>query len=396
VVAAAAAAAVVVVAGGGAVFALSGSSGKASPAAVVKQAAAVEAGGGKKGTPPSPLVVTPASGATGVPLDTVVQVSVATGRLNQVAVTTPSGAALAGALSPDGKAWTATARLAAATTYKVVASEVHGAVQGAPTTSTFTTLTPAKKVKAGIAPLDGMTVGVGQPVAVYLSAPVKDHTKVLPHLTVTTDPQVQGAWHWVSDSELHWRPQAYWATGTKVTVATDLSGVDLGGGAWGVESRTIHFTIGDAHVSTVDATTHLMTVTSNGQVVKTIKVSTGRDKYPTKSGVHVVLDKAQKTVMDSSTVGIPVNSPDGYKETVLWNVRISNSGEFVHAAPWSVGSQGRANVSHGCVNVSTADATWFFGFSQLGDVVDVHGTPQNLEPTNGFGDWNVPWEQWAN
>jgi len=96
-------------------------------------------------------------------------------------------------------------------------------------------------------------------------------------------------------------------------------------------------------------------------------------------------------VMDSATVGIPAGSPDAYKLTVHWNVRISNSGEFVHAAPWSVGSQGRRNVSHGCVNASPADATWFFKYSQLGDVVEVKNTPAKLELTNGFGDWNVPY-----
>ena len=127
-------------------------------------------------------------------------------------------------------------------------------------------------------------------------------------------------------------------------------------------------------MSTVDANAHTMTVTDNGAVVKTIPVSTGRDKYPTKSGVHVVSDKAPKVIMDSATVGIPRNSPDGYYETVFWDVRISNSGEFVHAAPWSVGDQGHVNVSHGCVNVSTADAEWFYNYSQVGDVVTVVGT----------------------
>ena len=165
---------------------------------------------------------------------------------------------------------------------------------------------------------------------------------------------------------------------------------------WGVKDVTVNYSIGDPHVSTVDANAHTMTVTDNGAVVKTIAVSTGRDKYPTKSGVHVVSDKAQKVIMDSATVGIPRNSPDGYYETVFWDVRISNSGEFVHAAPWSVGDQGHVNVSHGCVNVSTADAEWFYNYSQVGDVVTVVGTDEALEPTNGYGDWQIPWANWAN
>jgi lipoprotein-anchoring transpeptidase ErfK/SrfK len=124
-------------------------------------------------------------------------------------------------------------------------------------------------------------------------------------------------------------------------------------------------------------------------------VSTGRDKYPTKNGIHVVLAKEQKVVMDSATVGIPRNSPDGYYETVYWNTRISDSGEYVHSAPWSVGDQGRRNVSHGCVNASPADAEWFYGFSRRGDIVEVKGSPEPLQQGNGYADWNIPWEAWA-
>ena len=190
---------------------------------------------------------------------------------------------------------------------------------------------------------------------------------------MTATPAVAGAWHWFSPTELHWRPVHYWAAGTKVSVAAHINGYDAGNGVWGVKDVTVNYRIGDSHVSTVDVIAHTMTVTDNGAVIKVIPVSTGRDKYPTKSGVHVVSDKAQKMIMDSATVGIPRNSPDGYYETVYWDVRISNSGEFVHAAPWSVGDQGHVNVSHGCVNVSTADAEWFYDYSQVGDVVTVVG-----------------------
>jgi lipoprotein-anchoring transpeptidase ErfK/SrfK len=184
--------------------------------------------------------------------------------------------------------------------------------------------------------------------------------------------------------------------GTKVTLTINFAGLNLGNGVWGVDGRTVNFTIGASHISTVDANTHEMTVTNNGAVVATYPVSTGRDKYPTKSGIHVVNEKDQSVIMDSATVGIPRDSPDGYYETVFWDVRISNSGEFVHAAPWSVGDQGSTNVSHGCVNLSTQNATNFFNFTQVGDVVQVVNTPDQLEPDNGYGDWQLPWAQWAN
>jgi len=342
--------------------------------------------------PPPPVSFTPADGQKDVALDGSVLVSVQRGKLTSVSVSGPKDKApLPGQLDPSSSRWTSAGPLAPATTYQVTAKVVapNGAESDA--TASFTTLAPTSKITAArVAPLNGMTVGVGQPIALSLSAPVKDHAAVERHLTVTTDPPVAGSWLWLSDSQLHWRPQEYWVPKTKVSFEAALAGVDFGNGQWGTESRKVAFTIGDSHISVVDATSHQMTVTTNGQLERTIPVSTGKDKDPTKSGVHVVMDKEQTTVMDSATTGIPAGSPDAYKLTVHWNVRISNSGEFVHAAPWSVGSQGRRNVSHGCVNASVADATWFFKYSQLGDVVEVKNTPAKLELTNGFGDWNVP------
>jgi len=354
-------------------------------------------GGGEAKAPTAsvapPVSFTPKLDQTDVPLDAAVVVSVRTGKLMSVTVAAgpKDNAPLVGELDPAGARWTSASGgvLAPATTYKVTANVVAANGGASIAHSSFTTLAPSARLTARVAPLNGTTVGVGQPIALYLSKPVTDHAAVERHLTVTADPPVAGSWLWLSDTQLHWRPPQYWQPHTKVTFDAALAGVDFGGGTWGTESRKISFTIGDSHVSVVDATTHQMTVTTNGQLERTIPVSTGKDKDPTKSGVHVVMDKAETTVMDSATVGIPAGSPDAYKLTVHWNVRISNSGEFVHAAPWSVGSQGRRNVSHGCVNLSPAEATWFFNYSQLGDVVEVKGTPVQLEATNGFGDWNV-------
>ncbi|HET8930389.1 MAG TPA: L,D-transpeptidase, partial [Acidimicrobiales bacterium] len=183
-----------------------------------------------------------------------------------------------------------------------------------------------------------------------------------------------------------------------VHLDVDFTGLHLGNGVWGVDGRTVDFSIGDAHISTVDAGAHTMSVQVNGQVVNTFPVSTGRPgpTTETRSGVHVVNEKSPMVIMDSSTIGIPVDSPEGYKIEAEWSVRISNSGEFVHSAPWSVDSQGHANVSHGCVNASPGNAKWFYDLTQTGDVVQVVNTPRQLEPWNGYGDWQVPWDQWVN
>ncbi|HEX3622583.1 MAG TPA: Ig-like domain-containing protein [Acidimicrobiales bacterium] len=357
------------------------------------------------------LAVSPADGANGVRLDAPVVLSATQGELGDVAVTAASGAATPAVsrnLGPepksgptlltgtgDSRQWRSSAPLEPGTTYTVAATVVDAAGQRQVRKSTFTTLNPAKVLKVGIGPLDGQTVGIGMPLALYLTSPVQDHAAFERRLSVTTTPTVAGAWHWFSDTELHYRPQAYWPAGTKVTVQADVAAFDDGGGVWAVTPRTMSFSIGDAHVSTVDAGSHTMTVTSGGTVLRTVPVSTGRDQYPTDSGIHVVSEKEPQILMDSATVGIPRNSPDGYYETVDWDVRISNSGEFVHAAPWSLDDQGHNNVSHGCVNVSPDDAHWFFDFSVPGDIVSVVGTPKQLAPTNGYGDWNVPWSQWV-
>jgi lipoprotein-anchoring transpeptidase ErfK/SrfK len=181
-----------------------------------------------------------------------------------------------------------------------------------------------------------------------------------------------------------------------VSLSTNLAGVNAGNGVWGLTSRTVGFTVGDAHVSTVDIDAHQMTVTNNGAVVQTFKDSAGRDKYPTMGGFHIVLGKEPDVIMDSQTVGIPRNSPDGYYEHVAQDVNISNGGEFVHAAPWSVGAQGNSNVSHGCVNLAPSDATWFYNFSQRGDIIKVVNSPRPPDlGDSGTVDWNTSWDKWV-
>jgi lipoprotein-anchoring transpeptidase ErfK/SrfK len=276
----------------------------------------------------------------------------------------------------------------------VVADAVNA--DGAPTRrqSSFTTLTPRAELRAAIMPLDGETVGVGLPIGVWFSQPVADRAAVERRLEVTSSKKVTGAWHWFAANEVHYRPRTYWPAGARVTVAARLAGTDAGDGVWGVADRTIHFRIGERQVSVVDVRTHRMTVTSGGRTLRVLPVSTGRERYPTTNGVHFVIGKAQDELMDSSTVGIPRNSPGGYYEHVAWSVRISNSGEFVHAAPWSTGSQGRANVSHGCVNLSTANAAWYFRLTRRGDIVEIRGSPKQPGSSFGVADWNMSWARW--
>jgi lipoprotein-anchoring transpeptidase ErfK/SrfK len=246
-----------------------------------------------------------------------------------------------------------------------------------------------------VVPGDNETVGVGQPIALKFTGPVVDKAAVEERLNVTTSVPVEGAWRWMSDTEAHWRPRDYWPAHTEVFFDGDLTGVDAGNGLIGNVHRTAHFRIGDSHVSIANAGAHVMTVYENGAAIKSFPMSAGRDQYPTMSGKHIVLGKAAEVVMDSRTNGIPLESADGYLETVLWDTQISSTGEYVHAAPWSVDDQGSSNVSHGCINLSTENAEWFYNWSQRGDIVEVTGTSRPPNSDIAMVDWKVPYEQWV-
>jgi lipoprotein-anchoring transpeptidase ErfK/SrfK len=192
---------------------------------------------------------------------------------------------------------------------------------------------------------------------------------------------------------VHFRPSEYWPENTDVTLDADLYGVDLGNGVWGETDRTVSFSIGERHVSIADASTHQMEVYDGDQLVQTFPISAGSPDNPSYNGAHVVTEMNADRVMDSSTYGVPVDSPGGYRTPVKWAVRISDSGEFVHAAPWSVAQQGRENVSHGCINLSTERARWFFEFSQPGDVVEIRGSDAGTL-RSAIHDWTIPWEEW--
>jgi lipoprotein-anchoring transpeptidase ErfK/SrfK len=342
------------------------------------------------------LTVDPAAGTQGIRPDAKVTVQANRGRLGAVRLVDSSDKEVAGTLAPLGHSWTSTGPLHLAHDYRLTAQILGVGKRPVVRTSDFSTVRPAALLGPNISPGDHDTVGIGAPIIVRFSAPVANRNAVTPLLTVSVSKPVDGAWHWVGPREVHYRPREYWPVGEQVTVVAKLTNVDAGNNVWGEIDRSVNFTIGDAHVSTVDTDAHTMTVTSNGAVVRTLPQSSGREKYPTMGGIHVVLERSQHVVMDSSTVGIPVNSADGYREDVYWNVAITNGGEYVHAAPWSTGAQGNRNVSHGCVNLSTSDATWFYKFSQTGDIVQVVGSSRAPSSSDaGTEDWNMPWDQWV-
>jgi lipoprotein-anchoring transpeptidase ErfK/SrfK len=193
---------------------------------------------------------------------------------------------------------------------------------------------------------------------------------------------------------VQWRPKAYWPAGTTVTVRSALEDVQVAPGVWGTSNRTTEFRVGSAMISTVDVKRHTMTVRKDGRVVKVIPVTTGKNGFLTRNGVKVIMSRESSRRMDAETTGIARTDPEYYDVKVKWAMRLTHSGEFFHAAPWSVASQGRANVSHGCTGMSTENAEWLFKNSKVGDVAVFTGSKRGLEWGNGYTAWDMPYDRW--
>jgi lipoprotein-anchoring transpeptidase ErfK/SrfK len=352
-----------------------------------------------KGTPYGDLLVpkltaSVTNGAVGVAVDQPVTVSAEDGVLGAVTMTNQDGAIVPGKLSPDGLTWATSEPLGYNKRYTLNAQSLGlGGVTSRQ--MAFETHSPENLTMPYVLPNDGETVGIGQPIAVRFDENIPDRVAAERAIKVTTNPPVEGAFYWLSNREVRWRPQHYFKPGTTVDVAVNTYGVDLGDGLFGQENVTTHFTIGDEVIATADDNTKTLTVRVNGEVVKTMPISMGKNSTPTNNGTYIIGDRLSHMVMDSSTYGVPSNSANGYRTEVDYATQMSYSGIYVHAAPWSVGSQGYSNVSHGCLNVSTSNAQWFYNNTKRGDIVEVVNTVGSVLPgTDGLGDWNVPWEQW--
>ncbi|MBV9831969.1 MAG: L,D-transpeptidase family protein [Marmoricola sp.] len=333
-------------------------------------------------------------GARNVGLDRKVRLAVVQGTFQDVQVTGPRGAIVQGHLSGNKTRWVSTAQLQQASRYRVVGSAVDDNGLKAGYESVFRTrkLSLDQQTYPSFVPVQGQTVGVGMPVIFHFDVSVTDKASIEKHLSVVSRPAQPGAFHWISDTEVHWRPRQFWKPGTNVTAKADIGGVSAGNGIYGQTSRETSFHVGRSMVSKVNTDTDQMKVFRNGKLIRTIPITTGQQpKFTTRSGTKVIIEKYRHKRMNSETIGIDPHSADGYDiHDVEYAMRVTYSGEFVHAAPWSVGSQGHANVSHGCTGMSTANAAWLYNRSIVGDVVQYTGTSRPMELTNGFGDWNEP------
>jgi lipoprotein-anchoring transpeptidase ErfK/SrfK len=339
---------------------------------------------------------------------TPVQLNVADGAFTSVQVTaTQDATELDGSVSGDGLSWVSQAPPKPAASYRVVASVKDSSGQASTQTMTFTVapVPDDRRLSFSVTPDDGTAVGIGQPVVIRFFTPVTKRAALEKVMQVQATTQagqsVTGSWHWLSSQEVHWRPQEFWTPGTTVSLQMKIAGLQVSATRFGRMDYAESFTIGESHVTKVDAAGHRVRVYRDGKLVNDWPGGTGRRGLETYSGTYIVLGKAQMVTMDSCSARITCDKkdPDYYDEKEYWATRITASGTFLHAAGWD-GQLGRVNVSHGCVHLSDANAKDFYGHAVIGDVVTVVNSgrgPQERIATQdpGLIDWNLSWAAWT-
>ncbi|MBV9514659.1 MAG: L,D-transpeptidase [Mycobacteriaceae bacterium] len=238
----------------------------------------------------------------------------------------------------------------------MAAAVVAVAVPANTASAAASTPTSALTVRA-FSPAPGEVVGIGEPLVITFSRPVADRAVAERALTINAPERPSGQFEWLDDETLQFKPTGFWPAHSDITVTMDGFKTDVTTGA-GV--------VGVASIST-----HRFKVSIDGSLARDMPASMGKPSRPTPVGSFTVLDRNRTVVMDSRTIGIPLSSPEGYLITASYAERITNSGVYVHSAPWSVDSQGNANVSHGCINLSPDNAAWYYNTVHVGDPVIV-------------------------
>jgi lipoprotein-anchoring transpeptidase ErfK/SrfK len=346
--------------------------------------------------PQEPAVqIEAAPGDRGVDPGTPVVVQAQNGLLMDVQVTGPEGL-VPGSLDESGTMWTSEVdSLDYGASYTIAAQAFDARGNTTSDVTQFSTLEPEKFFKAYAEPADGEVVGVGVPITVNFNKTVKNKSAVEEAMVVRTPEPLVGAWAWKDNKTAEFRPKELWPGDMDVTVELNFEGVQAKDGVFGKGNSSQTFRFRPSMVSIVNADTYTMDVYKAGELINTIPVTTGKDGWETRSGTKVLLTKERMRLMDAASGGISEDNPEYWRVEAPYAMRLTYSGEFVHGAPWSVASQGNANVSHGCVGMSESNAAWWWNENEIGDVVIVENTgrPQSNDG-NGLTIWNDEWHQW--
>lgn len=344
-----------------------------------------------------PAITSPTDGATDVGVSPAVAYTAPDGTTTTVTFVAADGTTVDATPGYDPSTAVPVKALAydAKYTAKITSTSTDGKTSSS--SVSFTTMTQPGKLNTVHSFLgNAMTYGDAMPIIIQFSQPVSSANRadVQKRLAVTSTPEQPGAWNWISSKEVHFRPKELWQPGTQITINTTTAGVETGNGYYAKNDLVVNAKITEHPMSIIDDdATHIMTVSVDGKVVKRMPTSLGKPSTPSSSGQLVIMTRHPQQLFDSSlgTGGVPVDAPGGYKELVYWVMQLTWDGQFIHAAPWSVPSQGKRDVSHGCTNVSTANAKWLYENSLVGTPVNVEHTKAKVAWGDGWTDWNVDW-----
>ncbi len=361
-----------------------GTSGSAAPAGNGAGGTAASVAASATPSPTGPAVtITPANGAKAADPSPGITVTAAGGTLRNVAVGAV-GEQVPGSYSADRASWHSTWALGVSRSYTVTATAVSGAGVTTTKTATFRTLTPASTFYAQIFEGYKQTYGVGMPIIVTFSAPVKDKAAVERSIDIQTSKPVTGAWYWDGDQTLDFRPRDYWPANTEVSFTGHFDGVRGAPGMYGFHTLTQTFEIGDSVIAVASTKAHKTQIYVNGHLKYDWPISSGKPGDDTPNGSYLTIEKANPVRMKGP----------GYDLLVPWSVRFTFSGDYYHDAYWSVGQQGFENVSHGCVNLAPANAETYYNLAVPGDPITISGSPRSGKWDNGWTEWFLSWEQY--
>lgn len=300
---------------------------------------------------------------------------------------------LSGTVNKEKSTWKTNNLLEPSTTYTVKATLNTGVVL----TGTFTTKKVAlsNQIYPSLFPVKG-TFGQGQVVVVKFDKAVANKKSIEKKLHVKASSKQKGSWHWISDTQVRYRPKTYWKPGTTVKVNANINSISAGKGIYGQVNTSAKFKISKTKRKVIaNLQTHQARIYKNGKHIKTMPFSAGEPRHVTRSGTKLVMSKHRYVDMNSSSIGIDPGSSDGYDlSDVEYAIRVTNSGEFIHAAPWNAGLFGRVNASHGCTGFSTDNARWLYNFVQVGDPIKFTGSSKQMTVENGYGDWAISWKKY--
>jgi lipoprotein-anchoring transpeptidase ErfK/SrfK len=345
-----------------------------------------QAAGSPAVSPTAQVTISPANGTTNAKPSQGVSVTASTGKITNVTVTT-GHALVGGALATDGKSWHTNWSLHTGAHYHVTVTAINAKGKTSTTTSSFRTITAGVTFSANT--LEGLnqTYGVGMPIVISFSQPVTRKAAVEKAIQIKTSKPIVGAWMWNDDQTLAFRPQTYWPQHTKVSFVAHFNGLQIAPGVYGTSNLTQSFRIGNSLIGVTSTLTHKTRIYWKGKLYATWADSSGMPGDDTSNGTYLTIEKGNPVLM----------SGPGYKNVpVFWSVRFTWSGDYYHSAPWSVGEQGFANVSHGCVNLAPANAQWYYERAVPGDPITIIGSPVAGVQGDGYTEWFYTWNQVLN